>query len=321
MRRYVFVRVGNSILMVLVVMSIIFAVVRALPGDPTSFFVNEAMPQADIMTQRSRWALDQPLQLQYLHYMKNMITFDFGRSFSAGVTVWEILGDKLANTLVLMAPALAMIVTLGAAGGALAGWRRGSKYEQSGVVLALLFRSVPDFFLALVALLVFAFSLKWFPSGGMVSPGTNLSFWEQVISWDFAAHMALPLLVIVANRVSSTFMLMRSSMIEVLGEEFLETLKAKGLSESQLVRRAARNALLPLVTYVGVMVPFLLEGQVVLENVFAWPGIGREIVHAVVNQDYPLMQGAFFLFAVTIVVMNLAVDMLYGYLDPRVRYA
>jgi peptide/nickel transport system permease protein len=220
-----------------------------------------------------------------------MALFRFGDSFFQNQTVADILAEKVANTCAMIVPALLVSVVFGTILGALAGWKRGSRFEQATVTTSLLLHSAPSFFVGILVLMVFSYQLRWLPPGGMVSLGGPEGFWAMIASRDYLQHLILPGLV----------------------------LRAKGLTERRILVHATRNALLPLVTYIAVMTGLLLQGQVLLEIIFAWPGIGRELVTALGDLDYPVAQAALYVMALVILLLNLLADLLYGLIDPRSR--
>ncbi len=320
LRKYVLLRVLTLIFVIFCVVTIIFVLVKFLPGDPTAIFVDSKFSDEMIDQQKKLWGLTDPLWLQYLHFLKNMAVLDFGSSFFQIQPVRTIVLGKLLNTCAMMIPAVILSVLLGTVLGAAAGWKRGTKFESTTVTLSLFFRSAPSFFIGILVLMVFSYKLRWLPSGGMNSPGTAGGFWETVFSLDFLKHLILPTIVVMSREVTGPILLLRSSMLEVKGSDFLDILRAKGLSETRIIQHATRNALLPLVTYVAVMTGLLFQGQVLLEIIFAWPGIGREIVTALKDLDYPVAQASFFLMALTILLMNFIADLIYGVIDPRITY-
>lgn len=320
MRIYLAQRLAMMVATVWAVVSIVFFMIRLIPGDPTSVFVREDMPREAIEQQRAAWGLDDPLSVQYLRYVRNLSTLEFGDSFQQRAPVNDLLWRAVGNSLVLLVPATVLLTVLGAVIGAMAGWRRGSRFEGSAVVSALLLRSMPTFFIGMLLLLFFAYQRPWLPPGGMVEPGTFPSYREMLLSPDLWKHLVLPTVAVVLGGIYAPMLLMRTSVIEFKGEDFVEVLRAKGLPERQIIRHAARNAMLPLITSTAITFALLVDGQVVLEQVFSWPGAGRLIVQAMLDRDYPVLQAAFFLAAVSVVVANFVADLLYGYLDPRVRY-
>lgn len=301
------------------ILTIMFALFKLLPGDPTSIFVYNNMSIEMIEHQKQLWGLTDPWWLQYVHYIGNMALFRFGNSFFQNQTVGEILAEKVANTCLMIVPALVVSVVAGTVVGALAGWKRGSRFEQATVTTALVLHSAPSFFVGILVLMVFSYQLRWLPPGGMVSLGGPEGFWAVLTSRDYLQHLILPGLVLVSREITGPILLVRSSMLEIKGSDFIDILRAKGLPERRILTHATRNALLPLVTYIAVMTGLLLQGQVLLEIIFAWPGIGRELVTALGNLDYPVAQGALYVMALAILLLNLLADLLYGLIDPRSR--
>jgi peptide/nickel transport system permease protein len=318
--RYVGRRLLLLLFVVWAVLTIIFALFQLLPGDPTSIFVDSNFSVEMIERQKALWGLNDPLWLQYLRYIKNMALFDFGDSFFQNQPVREILFEKTINTCLMIVPALIVSVVLGTIIGAIAGWKRGSGFEQTTVTTALVLHSAPSFFVGIMALMIFSYQLRWLPPGGMVSLGGPEGFWETVTSADYLQHLILPALVLISREITGPILLLRSSMLEIKGSDFVEILRAKGLRERRIVTHATRNALLPLVTYIAVMTGLLFQGQVLLEIIFAWPGLGREMVTALNDLDYPVAQAALYLMALVILAMNFIADLLYGFIDPRVTY-
>lgn len=319
-KKYIFFRLISVAFVVFCILTIMFLVFAFLPADPTAVFLDQNFSPDMIERQKTLWGLNDPLSVQYVRYLKNMITFSFGDSFFQSTPIRAIIGEKFLNTCAMMLPAVILSVVLGSFLGSVAGWKRGSKFEAFTVTASLFLRSTPSFFVGLLALMVFSYQLRWFPSGGMTTPGHNAEFWATITSLDFLKHLVLPTLVLISREITGPLMLLRSSMLEVKGADFLDILRAKGLPERVIVKHATRNALLPLVTYVAVMTGFLFQGQVLLEIIFAWPGIGREIVKALNDLDYPVAQAAFYLMALAVLAMNFVADLLYGVIDPRITY-
>ncbi|MGE0311450.1 MAG: ABC transporter permease [Lautropia sp.] len=302
------------------ILTIMFALFQLLPGDPTSMFVDANFSQEMIERQKRLWGLTDPVWLQYLRYLRNMLSFDFGQSFFQNDPVREIMVDKMVNTTLMIVPALIISVVLGTLVGAVAGWRRGSAFERITVGTSLFLHSAPSFVVGILALMVFSYQLQWLPPGGMVSLGGPEGAWEMLVSRDYWTHLALPCLVLVSREITGPILLLRSSMLEVKGSDFLDILRAKGLHERGIVVHATRNALLPLITYIAVMTAMLFQGQVLLEIIFSWPGVGRELVQALNDLDYPVAQAALYVMALVTLLLNLLADLLYGVIDPRVTY-
>jgi peptide/nickel transport system permease protein len=322
MREFLIKRILQTIFVFFVVSTVIFFLFRIVPGDPTSMLIDSQMSIEAQNLLRARWGLDKPLYLQYISYLKNLLRGEFGTSFFYGEPVFDLLAEKIINTLFLMGVSISLAIGLGVILGTFLGWKRGHKVEQVGVVGSLFLRSIPIFWTAIVLLAVFAFWLRIFPAGGMRTPGYEAAtLMDKYLSWDFVYHLILPVACATLYFVADPMMIMRSSILEVRGEDFLEMARAKGLSEFQVMfKHGARNAILPVVTYTALLTGFAFGGQVLLEVVFAWPGMGREIVLAVDRLDYPVAQASFFLMAMIVILLNFLVDLLYGYLDPRIVY-
>jgi peptide/nickel transport system permease protein len=319
-RRYLIRRVALLVFVLWCILTIMFALFQLLPGDPTAMFVDSNFSQEMIERQKQLWGLNDPVWVQYLRYLRNMATFDFGSSFFQNEPVRDIMADKIVNTLLMIVPALVISVVAGTVIGAIAGWRRGGAFERVVVGSSLFLHSAPSFVVGILALMVFSYQLQWLPPGGMVSLGGPEGAWAMLASADYWTHLVLPCLVLVSREITGPILLLRSSMLEVKGSDFLDILRAKGLPERAIVVHASRNALLPLVTYIAVMTAMLFQGQVLLEIIFSWPGVGRELVQALSDLDFPVAQAALYVMALVTLLLNLCADLLYGVIDPRVTY-
>jgi peptide/nickel transport system permease protein len=320
-RAYLINRTVQMVFTLWAVLTIIFFMFRLIPADPAALLVDQSLSPEAQQRLLEIWGLDRPLPVQYISYLGSVARGDFGSSFRYRAPVMSILLPFLANSMALMLPSILLATVLAIVVGSIMGWRRGSRLERWGVVVPLFLHSVPLYWLGILVLMVFSFWLGWFPSGGMRELGyEDTGFWNKYLSWDFLHHLILPMLTAVLYFTASPLMLMRSSMIEVRNEEFLDVIRAKGVSEGVVMRHAVRNALLPVVTYLALLVTLAVAGSVLLETVFAWPGIGRAIVDAVGALDYPVAQAAFFIWAASVVFMNFLVDILYHRLDPRISH-
>jgi peptide/nickel transport system permease protein len=269
-----------------------------------------------------QFGLDKPLLEQYRIYMANLLHGELGMSFNYREPVAEVIEEKIVNTLVLMGFSLSLAWGLGVFLGAVLAWYRGSRFEKIAISFALLLRSSPVFWTGMLAVGYLAGKLGWFPVGGMHTPGQEFHGpIDKFVSLDFLHHLILPSLVRVAYTMANPMLVMRSSMLEVMGEDFVEMARAKGLRErAVLFRHAVRNALLPAVTVLTLLIGFAIGGQVLIETVFNWPGMGREIIMAIQRCDYPVAQGIFLMMGAIVATLNMLTDILYGYLDPRVVY-
>lgn len=322
MFKYITKRIATMILMIFLVSTMIFFLFRSMPGDPTAFIVDPSMSQEARQLVLERYGLNESLFTQYTIFLKDLVRFDFGDSFFYGKPVLTVIGERLPATLILMFSAMFFAYSIGILGGAWMAWRRGTFGESFGITLALIFRSAPTFWVGLMAILLFSSKLKWFPAQGMRTSGyTGETFSEIFLTVDFLKHLILPSIVSGLYFVATPLLTMRNSMLEVLSEDYIEMARAKGLKQKTvLYKHAARNALLPVVTAGALFIGSAIGGLVLLEVVFSWPGLGREIVQAVTRHDYPLAQGAFIIISTVTMSMNLIADILYGLLDPRISF-
>ena len=322
LREYVIRRVAQVVITLWAFITVLFLLFRALPGDPTSKFVLSGISEEAQEEMIRSFGLDQPLHIQYINYVKDFMTGDLGVSFMYREPVWNVIVTKFWNTIFIMAPALILAILLGVIIGGLVGWKRGTLFEQGGVVTAIVARSSPGFWTGIVLLMVFVFWLNWFPAGGIrqAGPGTS-GFVGKYLRVGFLEHAILPIITMTITYLSVPILLMRTSMVETLNADFIKIKRAEGLPERNILyKHAVRNSILPIVTITALASGLMIGGSVVIETVFNWPGMGREMVRAVNNQDFPLAQGLFFFMGATVMVMNLVADLAYVYLDPRIQY-
>ena len=319
MRRYILRRTFQNVFLLWALITTMFFLFRLLPGDPVATTISAELTEEARLQLRADWGLDQPLSVQYISYFRNLLAGDFGLSFYHQEPVWGVLSEKLVNTLVLMIPATMFGTILGAVIGMYFGWRRGSRMERIGVLIPPIIRGMPVFWLGVLLLMGFSYTFRIFPNGGMRTIGVPPSGWvDTFVSMDFLWHLILPMACTVITSLPEPMLIMRSSMLETIGEDFLELVEAKGVKETVILRHAARNSMLPVMTWIFHMFGYAIASTVLIEVVFAWPGIGRELVTAVDNLDFPMAQAAFFLISIIIISMNFILDLVYGILDPRV---
>lgn len=300
----------------------LFFLFRMMPGDPTSYIISPQMTPEARQRIIAQYGLDEPLHIQYLKFLENLATGSFGTSFHSKEPVLDVIATYLPNTLVLMLTSFIFAYAIGITLGVFAGWYRGSRFEKSTVIVALAARSVPAFWVGLMVLWIFGAELGIIPMSGMTSLGTDPSgFFDMILSIDFIRHLVAPALVLAFYLMGYPLLIMRTNMLEVLSEDFIDVCRAKGLTERAIMfKHAARNAMLPVLTAAAIALGYAVGGNVLIETVFAWPGIGREMVRAVLRRDFPVAQGTFIVLAGTIIILNFLADLAYGYLDPRVTY-
>jgi peptide/nickel transport system permease protein len=319
--RYLIRRIGQAIVTVILIVVVNFFLFRLMPGSP-----ERALPRNPHVSQevqaatRERWGLDQPLPVQFARYMVATARGDLGYSTKyEGESVIDVISSHFWPTIILFGVGEILAVGAGFALGAYSGWKRGGPVDLVGNGLSLILYSMPYFVIGMALLLIFATELGWFPTSGMLSLG---AVYQSPIDrfLDFAWHFVLPVATVALGLVGQYSILMRSSVIDTLGEDYVTTAKAKGLSSVRILRRhALPNAMLPAVTLVAINLGYVVAGAITVEIVFNWPGLGTLTVDALDALDYPVLQGCFLILSITVVFANLAADFLYGALDPRVR--
>jgi peptide/nickel transport system permease protein len=324
---YLLRRLIGAIPLLLGILTIIFFVVHLAPGDPVGTMANPNVPPEVIEQMRRNLGLDQPLHIQYFRWMGSFLRGDFGFSFGQMRPISEILPSTLWNTLQLTLVSLVIIFILGMLIGIVQAVRQYSIADNVLTFVALFFYSMPGFWLALMLILLFSLKAsqwglpQWmiFPASQMTSVGAEfLTPWEQFT--DRIKHLVLPATALGIGAAAGVARYMRGSMLEVIHQDFIRTARAKGLSERTVVfKHALRNALIPIVTLLGLYLPFLLSGAVLVETIFAWPGMGRLIVDAIFQRDYPLVLATSFVISAMVVFGNLLSDVLYAVVDPRIR--
>ncbi|QLC35281.1 ABC transporter permease (plasmid) [Halarchaeum sp. CBA1220] len=319
-QRFLAKRIAIAAALTLVAVSVIFFTLRLLPGSPfTQLVASGNLSEQQVNDIMALYGLNQPLLDQYVIYLKNLVTFQFGYSIRQSRPVWEILGPKLFNTLILLVPALVTTAVLSTLLGMYAGWNRGSWLETGSIVTTTFLRSTPVFITALLVIIVFSYNLELFPAFGMREITADPSgFTDTYLSLDFAYHYILPFTVAVLYYSGDFLLLARNGIIEKKGSEFLKLHRAKGLTETEQLMRAGRNSLLPVLTYFALRLGMIFQGLILLEVVFGWPGIGRQLVTSISQQDFPVVQAAVFLMALAVIVMNLVADVMSAYFDPSV---
>ena len=305
MTRFIVHRMVSLIPVLFGVSVIVFSILSFVPGDPALQVGGLDASPEDLAAIRQQLGLDQPVHVQYLYFVGNALRGDFGKSIRSNRPVLEELRSRIPNTVVLTAVAMLFAILFGTGLGILAAVRQYSLWDNLAMAAAMLGISVPIFWLGLMLMLLFAVQLRWFPTTGT---GTTL-------------HLVLPALTLGAASAAIIARQVRSAMLEVLRQDYVRTARAKGLQTRKVIlRHALTNALIPAVTIIGLQFGYLLAGAVVTETVFAWPGVGRLLVDAIKFRDFPVVQATILWLALIFSTVNLAVDVLYGYLDPRIKY-
>jgi peptide/nickel transport system permease protein len=305
MGRYIVRRLLLTVPVLLGVATLVFALLHLVPGDPAEAMLGEAAPSADLDELRTRLGLDRPLPVQYRDFLRGLARGDLGTSFRYGTPVAGEIGQRLGPTLLLALVAMAVAILMAVPLGVLGALFRGTWIDHTAMTLSLAGIAMPTIWLGPVLAMIFAVGLGWLPVSGS---GT----WR---------HLVLPAVTLGAALAAVTARMTRASLADELREVYVRAARARGLSRARAVtHHAFRNSLIPIVTILGLQIGAVLTGTIITETIFSWPGVGRLLIQAINVRDYPLVQGCILLISVTYVTMNLVVDVLYAWLDPRIRY-
>lgn len=318
-RRYLARKTLHAVATLAFVLGFNFFLFRIMPGDPVRLLARSSLhlTRAEQQAQIREFGLDQPLPQQFLTYVGATLRGEFGVAFKSGQPVSELLANRLWPTVLLVGLSTLLSTIFGLLMGIRGGWRRGSAYDKGTLFGSLILYSVPEGWLGMVLLIVFAGGLGLFPAGGYESAdqATGIAHVTDVLN-----HLFLPALTLTLGYIGEYVIVMRSSLIEVTGEDYIQTARAKGVRDADVLRRhAVPNAILPALTLVFYSFGFVLGGSIIIEAVFSWPGLGLLTYQAINDLDYPIIQAIFLLFSAAVILFNLAADILYGYLDPRIR--
>src|SRR6187549_3131694 len=313
MARYLASRLAGMVIVMLLVATLVFLITRLAPGDPAAVMLGEQATAADIAQLRAAYGLDKPLPLQFAYWLKELGHGNLGQSIFLQRPVTQALWERAEPTLYLTLFSIVIAALIGIPCGIASAVWRGRAIDQVFSGFAMLGASVPSFWFGLILMQIFAVALGWFPVAGYGEPGASLAARIHTL--------VLPATVLGVLNSALIIRFTRASMLDVMGEDYVRTARAKGLPENSVVlKHALRNALVPIVTVIGLTVALLIGGAVVTETVFGLPGVGNLVVSAVIRRDYPVIQGALLVVAVIYVVINFLIDLLYTVLDPRVKY-
>jgi peptide/nickel transport system permease protein len=320
--RYLARRIVQTLVTIAFILILNFLLFRMMPGSPERvLFRNPNISAAVLAEARARWGLDKPLiPDQLVAYVRSTMTGDLGYSLKfRGQSVTEVIASRIWPTVILFGLGEIIAIILGLSLGSYSGWKRGGAVDYFGNGLSLILYSMPYFLIGMLLLLVFATNLGWFPTSGMFTIGATYASPIDKLA-DFCRHLVLPVATVALGLVGQYSILMRSSIVDTLSEDYVSTARAKGLTERRILRtHALPNALLPTVTLIAINLGYVVAGAITVEVVFNWPGIGTLTVDALSARDYPMLQGIFLILSVAVVMANLGADIVYGFLDPRVR--
>ncbi|MEO5595823.1 MAG: ABC transporter permease [Lysobacteraceae bacterium] len=313
-------RLAQTIPLLAIIIAINFTLIHIAPGDPVDVLIGPSEANPELIAQlRAEFGLDQPLMTQLVTYYKKILSLDLGQSFRYRESVLDLILSRLPATLLLMGSALVVSTLLAIALGVVAALKPYSALDNGTTLVALAGYSMPVFWLGQLLLIVFSLQLDWFPAQGMQSLRVPAQGWGKVL--DVAHHLVLPAVTYSLYNLALMFRLTRVKMQDVLAQDYILTARAKGLSERQVImRHALRNAMLPVVTVLGLNFGFMLAGSVLTETVFAWPGTGRLLYEAILARDYPVLMGLFLCLSTMVVLINVCTDIAYAVIDPRVAF-
>ena len=330
---YLLGRILATIPVVVLISVLVFLLIHAAPGDPADLLLSDEASPEDIAEARHRWGLDQPIYIQYLRFLANVASGDMGTSFRYADPVIGLIGERLPATIELAIASLLIAVAIGIPLGVWAGAKPNSWADNLGSVVGFFGISMPSFWLGIMLILIISGYFNLLPSSGRstygVAQGSETGFYiahslftgNMQATWDGIRFIIMPAIALGTGMLGLVMRVTRSSVLEIMSEDYVRTARAKGLGENAVVwRHVLRNALVPVITVVGLELGTLLSGSIIVETVFAWPGSGSLLIAAIQARDYPLITGTVLTYTVAFVVINFAIDILYAVIDPRIRF-
>jgi len=320
-RRYLFSKTASALLTLAFILVFNFLLFRVLPGNPAQILArNKLLPKEAIEEVERDFGLDKALPAQFVSYVRTTFQGNFGISYTFREPVSEVIAPRIWPTMLLVGVATLLSTIIGLLIGIYGAWRRGTAFDLGSLGFSLVMYAMPEFWLGILLLLAFAAGLGIFPTGGIETPGAGFVGFEHIV--DVGNHLFLPALTLTLGLLGEYALIMRSSLLDIMGEDYIGTARAKGLRDALVLRRhAVPNALLPTVTLIALNLGFIVSGAITVETVYSWPGLGLLSFEALRAPDYPLLQALFLLFSGAVILANLIADIIYGYLDPRVRAA
>ena len=326
-------RLIGTIPIILLISLLVFLLIHAAPGDPADMLLSDEASPQDIADARHRWGLDQPIYIQYLRFLMNMLTGNFGMSFRYSDPVMKLIWEHLPATIELAVVSLLIALVLGIPLGVWAGAKPNSWADNFGSIFGFFGISMPSFWFGIMLILVISGTFNWLPSSGRstygIARGSETDFYivDSLLAgnwraaWDGVQHIIMPAIALGTNMMGIIMRVTRSSVLEIIHEDYVRTARAKGVGERTVLwRHVLRNALIPIVTVVGLELGTLLSGSIIVETVFAWPGSGSLLISAIQSRDYPLITGTVITYTVAFVMINFTIDILYAVFDPRIRF-
>lgn len=307
-------RIAQLIPILLIVVLVTFGITRVIPGNPAAVILGPQASVEEIAKLEIELGLDKSIVEQFVMYIKGLLQGDLGMSYSYGQPVAELISESFPNTILLTITSIILSLLIGIPAGIISATKQYSKLDYALMIISLVGVSMPIFWLGLMLVLVFSVNLGWLPSLGMGSLDYGL--------WDFVSHLILPTIALATIPAATFARITRSSMLETIQQDYIKSLRAKGLKESKIIwKHGLKNALPPIVTVIGLQISSLLSGAILTETIFSWPGMGKLIVDSISNRDYAVVQGAVLFIALIYILINLVVDIIYMYINPKVSYS
>ena len=307
-------RIAQLIPILLIVVLVTFGITRVIPGNPAAVILGPQASVEEVARLEIELGLDKSILEQFVMYIKGLLQGDLGMSYSYGQPVSELIAESFPNTILLTITSIILSLLIGIPAGIISATKQYSKLDYALMVISLVGVSMPIFWLGLMLVLVFSVNLGWLPSLGMGSLDYGL--------WDFISHLILPTISLATIPAATFARITRSSMLETIQQDYIKALRAKGLKESKIIwKHALKNALPPIVTVIGLQISSLLSGAILTETIFSWPGMGKLIVDSISNRDYAVVQGTVLFIALIYILINLVVDIIYMYINPKVSYS
>jgi len=319
--RYVLIRTVQTVFLIWLVLTFIFVLFRLMPGSFTDRMLAQGASPESVAAFEAKWGLNDPMHIQYVNYIANFLQFDMGTSLQFQIPVIEHVRMKIFNSFILMAPAITLAYLVGSSFGTITGRMRGSVIERYGIIPIVILGSFPAFFTAIVLVIIFAGGLDLFPTSGMITAetaGIQGAWWRPYLTSDFAMHYILPFTAVFLRYLYLPTLIMRTSVVEVIGQDFLFYHRMTGISKAKEWLHTTKHASLPVITLYPISMTRAIGGLVLIEVVFNWPGMGFALIEGVLSRDFPVVQFVFFLVAAFVIIANFVIDLVYGFIDPRV---
>ena len=321
MKAYIVRKILHTLLTLFAIVTTLFILFHVLPTNTTDRVISEALDEASKHRLEQAFGLNKPLYVQYVFYLKNMLTFEWGNSFSSSKKVFDILQVRFWNTIILMGAGLCLTLVIGTGLGMIMAWRVNRPSGIAGTLSAIFIQSMPPFVIALLLLMVLSYRLDIFPSGGMHTPGITLGKGLVFfLSVDFLYHLILPTITLIIYYLATLLLIIRNKMLEVIDSDFVLMARAKGLAPHLVIfKHAARNAILAVAALSSPMIGFAVSGQLTVEQAFNWPGLGKLLVQSAASDDYPVLQATFLVLTGLVIFLNVVLDILYRYFNPSIK--